>query len=207
MYYQCFSIRKELNLLFMSSNAPFKWYNFIALMIHEVIIVERLWNDTDKAEPKDWEKLVAVLMFITNRACISLGLNQNLPGQRPASSLLNHGKAKFNFMAIKSKWLTPWSRVLLEKLTVCQPVKQSPAFYGTRRSITALTSARHLSLSWASSIQSIPLHSTSWRSVLILTSHLRLGLPSDFFPSSFPTKPQYVLPAPHISFFLIWSPE
>jgi hypothetical protein len=43
--------------------------------------------------------------------------------------------------------LTPRSRVLLEKLTVLQLVKKFPAFYGTRRFITALTSARHLSLS------------------------------------------------------------
>jgi hypothetical protein len=43
--------------------------------------------------------------------------------------------------------LTPWSRVLLEKLTGWQLVKKFPTFYGTRRLITAFTSARHLSLS------------------------------------------------------------
>jgi hypothetical protein len=43
--------------------------------------------------------------------------------------------------------LTPWSRVLLEKLTGHQLVKKFPAFYGTRRFITAFTTARHLSLS------------------------------------------------------------
>jgi hypothetical protein len=43
--------------------------------------------------------------------------------------------------------LTPWSRVLLEKLTGLQLFKKFPAFYGTRRFLTALTSARHLSLS------------------------------------------------------------
>jgi hypothetical protein len=59
-----------------------------------------------------------------------------------------------------------------------QLVKKFPAFYGTRRFITAFTSTRHLSLSWASSIQSITPHPTSWRSTLILSSHLRLGLPS-----------------------------
>ena len=42
--------------------------------------------------------------------------------------------------------LTPWSRVLLEKLTGFQLVKKFPAFYGTRKFITAFTSARHLSL-------------------------------------------------------------
>jgi hypothetical protein len=40
-----------------------------------------------------------------------------------------------------------WSEVLLEKLTGAQLVKKFPAFYGTRRVITAFTSARHLSLS------------------------------------------------------------
>jgi hypothetical protein len=39
---------------------------------------------------------------------------------------------------------------VLERLTGCQLVKKLPTFYGTRRFITALTSARHLSLSWAS---------------------------------------------------------
>jgi hypothetical protein len=41
-------------------------------------------------------------------------------------------------------WHTPCSStVLLEKLTGLQLVKKFPAFYGTRRFITALTSARH----------------------------------------------------------------
>jgi len=47
--------------------------------------------------------------------------------------------------------LTPWSRVL-EKQTVPQLVKKFPSLYGTRRSITAFTSARHLSLSWTSPV-------------------------------------------------------
>ena len=60
--------------------------------------------------------------------------------------------------------LTPWCRVLLEQLPGLQVVKQFPAFHGTRRFITALTSVRHLSLSWASSIQSTYPHPTYWRS-------------------------------------------
>ena len=87
--------------------------------------------------------------------------------------------------------LTPWCRVLLEKLTGLQLVKKFPAFYGTRRFITALTSLRHPSLSWTSPIQSIYPHPTSWRSILILSTHLRLGLPSGLFPSGFPTKNLY----------------
>jgi hypothetical protein len=60
--------------------------------------------------------------------------------------------------------LTNSSFLLLEKLTVSQIVKKFPEFYGTRRFITAFTSGRHLSLSWARSIQLIPPHFTSWRS-------------------------------------------
>jgi hypothetical protein len=78
---------------------------------------------------------------------------------------------------------TPCSTVLLEKLTGLQLVKKCPAFYGTRRFIAAFTSARQLSLSWASSIQSVPPHPTSWRSMSILSSHLHLVLPSGSFPS------------------------
>ena len=87
--------------------------------------------------------------------------------------------------------LTPRCRVLPEQLTGLQLVKKFPAFHGTRRFITALTSVRHLSLSWTSPIQSIYTHPTSWRSVLILSTHLRLGLPSGLFPSGFPTKTLY----------------
>ena len=87
--------------------------------------------------------------------------------------------------------LTPWCRVLLEQLTGLQLVKKFPAFHGTRRFITALTSVLHLSVSWASPIQSIYPHPTSWRSILILSTHLRLGLPSGPFPSGFPSKTPY----------------
>jgi len=56
---------------------------------------------------------------------------------------------------------TQWRRVLLEKLTGSKLVKKCSAFYGNRRFITAFTSACHLSLSSASSIQSISPHPTS----------------------------------------------
>jgi hypothetical protein len=56
----------------------------------------------------------------------------------------NVGQAESNSNYLR----TTWSRVLLEKLTGLQLVKKFPAFYGTRRFLTALTSDRHLSLSW-----------------------------------------------------------
>ena len=93
--------------------------------------------------------------------------------------------------------LTPWSRVPLENLTGSQLVKIFSIFCGTRRFITAFTSARHLSLPWASSIQSMPPYPTSWRSILILLSDLRLSPPSGLLPSGFPTTALYTtLPSP-----------
>ena len=94
-------------------------------------------------------------------------------------------------MITEAYLLTAWCRVLLEKLTGLQLVKKFPAFHGTRRFITVLKSVRHLSLSWANPIQSTYPHPTSWRSILILSTHLRLGLPSGLFPSGFPNKTLY----------------
>ena len=68
--------------------------------------------------------------------------------------------------------LTPWCRLLLDKLTGLRLFKKFPAFCGNRMFITAFTNARHVSLSWASSIQSIPLTSQ------YLKIHLNIILPS-----------------------------
>ena len=95
--------------------------------------------------------------------------------------------------------LTPWCRVLFEKLTGLQLVKKFPAFYGTRRFITAFTSFRHPSLSWASAIQSTSPQPTSCRSILILSTHLRLGHPSGSFPTVSPPGPYTPPLLPHTS--------
>ena len=58
-------------------------------------------------------------------------------------------------------------------------------------SFAAFTSARHLSLSWTNSIQSMLPHPTSWKSILILSSHLSLSLLSGLYPTRFPIKPLY----------------
>ena len=81
--------------------------------------------------------------------------------------------------------LTPWCRVLPEQLTGLQLVKKFPAFHGTRRFITALTSVRHLSLSWAGPIQSTCPHPTSWRSILILSTQHCVLLLKLLFLSAF----------------------
>jgi hypothetical protein len=84
-----------------------------------------------------------------------------------------------------------WSWALLEKLPIVQPLKNFPVFYGTRRFITVFTRSFHWSLSWSRWIQSIPSHPISLRSILILSTHLRLGLPSSLLPYDFPTNILY----------------
>ena len=81
--------------------------------------------------------------------------------------------------------LTPWSRVLLEKLTGFQLVKKFPAFLWTRRFITELHSPASVTILRQFNPVHAP-HPSSWRSSVILSSHLRLSLPSGFFPSDFP---------------------
>ena len=85
----------------------------------------------------------------------------------------------------------PCSRVLLEKLTGSQLVNKFPTFYGTQKFITAFTNASQMSLSWARTERSLPPHSTTSRSMLILSSHLRLGLPSGHLISGLPNKSQH----------------
>jgi hypothetical protein len=68
------------------------------------------------------------------------------------SQLQQENMQEYGYMLYKSKngiirILTPWSRVLPEWLKRPELLKKFPAFYGTRRFITAFTRARHLSLS------------------------------------------------------------
>jgi hypothetical protein len=81
-------------------------------------------------------------------------------------------------------YLRSWA--LLEEPPIVQPLKNFAAFYGTRRFNTVFTRSLHWSLSWAISIQSTPSRPISLRSILILSTHLRLGLPSGLFPPGFP---------------------
>jgi len=110
--------------------------------------------------------------------------------------------------------LTPRCRVLLEKLTGLQLVKKFPAIYGTWRFITAFASARQLSLSWASSIQSIPAHNHFLKIHLnILPStpgspkwSLSLGFTHQNPVCTFPIPHKWYMPCPsHSSPHLVYS--
>jgi hypothetical protein len=79
---------------------------------------------------------------------------------------------------------TPWSKVLLERPTIA-------TFYVTLKFSIVLTRAHHWSVFWARWIQHIPIHSISLRFILILFSHLYLGLRSSLFPSSVPIETLY----------------
>jgi hypothetical protein len=115
--------------------------------------------------------------------------------------------------------LTPWSRVFLEKLNGLQLVKKFSAFYWTRRFITAFTIARHLSLSWASPIQSIPPKSHSLKIHLNIIFPPTPGSPQWSLSLEFPHQnpihtsllphPRYMLRPSHSSWIYhphnIWS--
>ena len=76
--------------------------------------------------------------------------------------------------------LTAWCSVLLEKQTVFADSQDIPHISRNPKVHYRTHKRPPLSLSWASPIQSIYPHPTSWRSILILSTHLRLGLPIQF---------------------------
>ena len=100
-------------------------------------------------------------------------------------------KPTLHYTSSHTQYRTTWSRVFLKTLLAPQLFKKFYAFYGTWRFIKAFTSARHLSLSWTREIQPMPPHPTSWKSILLLPSHLCLGHPSGLLPSGLSTKTVY----------------
>jgi hypothetical protein len=84
--------------------------------------------------------------------------------------------------------------MLLDRLVVAQMVKKFASFYGTRRFITVFIRARHWALAWASWIRSTASYRLSLRSILILSSHVRLNLPRGPFHWSLRTKFYMILP-------------
>ena len=84
----------------------------------------------------------------------------------------------------------PYSTALPSRPRGPQLVEQFSAFYRTQRFITAFTTA----CPHPEPDQSSPCsHPTSQSAILILSSHLRLGLRRVLLPSGFPTKAMYAL--------------
>jgi len=77
-------------------------------------------------------------------------------------------------------------------------IQEIPPSLWNRKLNTAFTRARHLPLSWARSIQSLITHLSFCRSILILFSHLLLGLPSGLYPSGLPNRTLYTPLISHI---------
>jgi hypothetical protein len=88
-----------------------------------------------------------------------------------------------NFFTVRiTVYLTPWIRVLLEKLVVTQLVKKYPAIYGTRKFITVFTRAHHRVpiLSQMHQVYNfLPYFSRIHFNIILPTS---LDLPSGLFP-------------------------
>ena len=94
-------------------------------------------------------------------------------------------------LAKKKCWLTNSTvQGLPDKLTGPQLVNKFPEFYWTIEFITAFTRAPHLP-PILSQMDPVHTHPTFRRSLLILSSHLRLGFPSGLLLSDFPIKTFY----------------
>jgi len=107
------------------------------------------------------------------------------------SDVVTEHSNRGDFMYLLTYLLTPWSRVLLEKLAGLSAGQEIPHILWNQKVHYYI----HKCLPPVPILSQLDpvhnLHSTSWRSILILYSHLCLGLPSGLFPSCFPTKTLY----------------
>jgi hypothetical protein len=81
--------------------------------------------------------------------------------------------------------------------SVVHLLENFPTCHRNIRLIIMFTRKRHWSPFWARLIQSISPHPTFLKYILILSSHLRLSLPSGLVPFGFPTKALYEVRSSH----------
>jgi hypothetical protein len=81
-------------------------------------------------------------------------------------------------------------------MPLVQPLTELPPLNETWKFIAVFTTAIHWFTSWARSIQYMPLHSISPRSLLILSTYICLGLLSALFPTEFATKNPHAFSSP-----------
>jgi len=101
----------------------------------------------------------------------------------PPHPTLRHSLHIHTYIAI----LTSWSRVLLEKLTGSAASQKIPRTLWNPK-VHHRIHKYPPSVPILSQLYPVSTPPTSRRSILILSSHLRLGLPNVLFPSGFPTR-------------------
>jgi hypothetical protein len=90
-------------------------------------------------------------------------------------------------MVLRSSW----------EAAICAATQELPSIVWNPKVNYSLYQSLHWSISWARSIQSISSHSISLRSILLFSTHPRLGLPNGLFPPGFPTNILYTFSFPH----------
>jgi hypothetical protein len=90
-----------------------------------------------------------------------------------------------NLQKLLTDWLPLCSWVPFERPQVVQPLGRFPAYYETRRFITTFPRALRLYLSWARWMQSTSSQPISSKSILMLSTQLRIALPCDSFQQVF----------------------
>jgi hypothetical protein len=129
-------------------------------------------------------------------------LRNNIHSERFRNKCWSRGGTKKNVVKTEQRGVS-CSWVLLEKPPFVQLLKNFQTFYATRRFIAVFTKSPPL-VPMPKQIN--PFHTTQSykRSILIVSTHICLGLPSRLFPSGFPTNILYAFLLSYMC-YLTWS--
>jgi len=123
----------------------------LELLMMSGVPLETCWAFNERWNNKFCYKITSCWLFLLNSYRVAHAFKFQLKHK-------NVHIANDKVLILHTYTLTPCSRDLLEKLTGFQLVKKFLTSCGIRLFITAFTNARHLPLSRASWIQSIPPH-------------------------------------------------